>query len=171
MAAAVPDKQPPAGDPNAAELDLDDAENPQDAFDRATFLNVFVQGPPWNLRLGQCSNGMQPAPPLSLASGTPQQTRTYLVNSVTYLGKERMDDEGSEILHLCSSVYYRSRIFALPILASEQIGVAAIAVCVRGLTRGGGIDACLKTHVPAKEMIALSALFQTAFFRRAPINT
>ena len=101
---------------------------------------------------------MQPAPPLSLASGIPQKTRTDIVNSVTYLGKERMDDEGSEILHLCSSVYYRSRIFALPILASEQIGVAAIAVCVRGLTRGGGIDACLKTHVPAKEMIALSAL-------------
>merc|ERR1719399_1773550 len=41
--------QPAAGDPNAVELDIDDAENPQDvldrdALDRATFINVFVQG-------------------------------------------------------------------------------------------------------------------------------
>ena len=45
MAAAGPDAQPATVDPNAAELDLDDAENPQDAFDRKNFVNVFVQGP------------------------------------------------------------------------------------------------------------------------------
>ena len=58
MAAAGPDEQPAAVDPNAAELDLDDAENPQDAFDRATFVNVFVQGPPWHLLFGHSSTGI-----------------------------------------------------------------------------------------------------------------
>ena len=68
MAAAGPDEQPAAVDPNAAELDLDDAENPQDAFDRATFVNVFVQGPPWNLLFRNSSTGIKPASPLFVAS-------------------------------------------------------------------------------------------------------
>ena len=59
MAAAGPDEQPAAVDPNAAELDLDDAENPQDALDRATFVNVFVQGPPWSFAR-TFSTGMRP---------------------------------------------------------------------------------------------------------------
>ena len=70
MPAVGPDGQPAAGDPNAAGLDLDDAENPQDTLNRATFVNVFVQGPPWCLLFEHGSTGTQPASFLLLTSGS-----------------------------------------------------------------------------------------------------
>ena len=48
MPDAVPDDLAPDG-PNPAEDAAGDAANPQDALDRATFINVFVQGPRWSL--------------------------------------------------------------------------------------------------------------------------